>query len=66
MVKKKILRLLDVGVIFSDSMQVSVIHVVPKNSGITVVKNAEDQMISTRVHIIWGVFVGCMKLNIAT
>src|SRR4051812_31355877 len=50
-VRNEILKLLDVGVIFpiSDSKWVSPIHVVPKKSGITVVKNASDEMVPMRV-----------------
>ena len=50
-VKKEILKLLDVGVIYpiSDSKWVSPIQVVPKKSGVTVVKNNENELVPTRV-----------------
>ena len=50
-VKKKIFKLLEVGVIYpiSDSNWVSPIQVVPKKTGITVVKNQNDELVPTRV-----------------
>ncbi|XP_050147306.1 uncharacterized protein LOC126622565 [Malus sylvestris] len=52
-VKKEIIKLLDCGVIYpiSDSRWVSPVQVVPKKSGVTVVKNAEDELVPTR-HIV--------------
>ncbi|CAN6677811.1 unnamed protein product [Malus baccata var. baccata] len=48
--KKEIIKLLDCGVIYpiSDSRWVSPVQVVPKKSGVTVVKNAEDELVPTR------------------
>ena len=45
-VKKKILKLLDVGVIYPilDNIWVSPVQVVPKKSGVTVVKNNETEL----------------------
>ncbi|CAN6712681.1 unnamed protein product [Malus baccata var. baccata] len=45
-VKKEIIKLLDYGVIYpiSDSRWVSPVQVVPKKSGVTVVKNAENEL----------------------
>src|SRR3954471_8118215 len=67
-VRNEILKLLDVGVIFpiSDSKWVSPIHVVPKKSGITVVKNANDEMVPTRIQTGWRVCIDYRKLNTAT
>jgi hypothetical protein len=67
-VRNEILKLLDVGIIFpiSDSQWVSPIHVVPKKSGITVVKNADDELVPTRVHTGWRVCIDYRKLNTAT
>lgn len=50
-VKKEILKLLNVGVIYpiSNSKWVSPIQVVPEKSGITVVKNEENELVPTRV-----------------
>ncbi|XP_013631190.1 PREDICTED: uncharacterized protein LOC106336792 [Brassica oleracea var. oleracea] len=49
-VKKEIMKLLEVGVIYaiSDSKWVSPVHVVPKKSGITVVANERNELIPTR------------------
>ena len=45
-VKKEIIKLLDVGVIYPilDSNWVSPVHVVPKKGGITMVKNDKDHL----------------------
>ncbi|CAN6542476.1 unnamed protein product [Malus baccata var. baccata] len=50
-VKNEIIKLLDCGVIYpiSDSRWVSPIQVVPKKSGVTVVKNAEEELVPTRI-----------------
>ncbi|CAN6677813.1 unnamed protein product [Malus baccata var. baccata] len=50
-VKKEIIKLLDCGVIYpiSDSRWVSPVQVVPKKSEVTVVKNAEDELVPTRI-----------------
>ncbi|XP_038697122.1 uncharacterized protein LOC119993981, partial [Tripterygium wilfordii] len=61
----KVLKLLDVGVIYpiSDSKWVSPIHVVPKKSGITVVKNENNELIPTRMTTGWRVCIDYRKLN---
>ncbi|XP_013617479.1 PREDICTED: uncharacterized protein LOC106323993 [Brassica oleracea var. oleracea] len=45
-VKKEIIKLLDVGIIYpiSDSNLVSPVHVIPKKGGITVVKNDKNEL----------------------
>ena len=50
-VKKEILKLLDANMIYliSDSKWVSPVQVVPKKTGITVVENAEGELVPTRV-----------------
>ena len=50
-VKKEILKLLDVNVIYpiSDSKWTSPVQVVPKKSGVTVVKNSDDVLVPTKV-----------------
>ncbi|CAN6677828.1 unnamed protein product [Malus baccata var. baccata] len=47
--KNEIIKLLDCGVIYpiSDSRWVSPVQVVPKKSGVTMVKNAEDELVPT-------------------
>ena len=49
-VKKKVMDLLDVGVIYpiSYGTWVSPIQVVPKKWGITIMKNKNNELISTR------------------
>ncbi|CAN6570891.1 unnamed protein product [Malus baccata var. baccata] len=67
-VKKEIIKLLDCGVIYpiSDSRWVSPVQVVPKKSGVTVVKNAEDELVSTRIQTGWRVCIDYRKLNNTT
>ena len=67
-VKKEILKLLDVGVIYhiSDSKWVSPVQVVPKKSGVTVVKNNENELVPTRVQTEWRVCIDYRKLNSIT
>ncbi|XP_073307108.1 uncharacterized protein [Primulina huaijiensis] len=54
-VKNEVLKLLNAGVIYaiSDSSWVSHVQVVPKKGGMTVVKNDNDELISTRTVIGW-------------
>ncbi|CAN6544192.1 unnamed protein product [Malus baccata var. baccata] len=67
-VKKEIIKLLDCGVIYpiSDSRSVSLVQVVPKKSGVTVVKNAEDELVPTRIQTGWRVCIDYRKLNNTT
>ncbi|CAN6716300.1 unnamed protein product [Malus baccata var. baccata] len=50
-VKKEVIKLLDCGVIYpiSDSRWVSPVQCVPKKSGVTVVANAENELMPTRI-----------------
>lgn len=48
-VRDGVLKLLDVGII--DSKWVSPVQVVPKKSGMTVVKNEDNELIPTRMTI---------------
>ena len=52
-VKKEVLKLLEVGIIYpiSDSKWVSPIHVVPKKSGITVVRNEHNELVPQRLQM---------------
>ncbi|CAN6579293.1 unnamed protein product [Malus baccata var. baccata] len=54
-VKKEIIQLLNCGVIYpiSDSRWVSPIQCVPKKSGVTVVENAENELVPTRIQTSW-------------
>ena len=67
-VKAEVLKLLDVGIIYhiSDSNWVSPTQVVPKKSGVTIVKNANDELIPTRVTTGWRVCIDYRKLNSVT
>ncbi|GJZ45486.1 reverse transcriptase domain-containing protein [Tanacetum coccineum] len=67
-VKKEIMKLLDIGIIYpiSDSPWVSPIHCVPKKGGITVVTNKNDKLVPTRTLTGWRVYIDYRKLNEAT
>ena len=67
-VKKEVLKLLQVGMIFpiSDSKWVSPTQVVPKKSGVTVVENKDGEMVPTRVQNGWRVCIDYRRLNAVT
>ena len=67
-VKKEILKLLDVGVIYpiADSKWVSRTQVVRKKSGVTVVANENNELIPTRIMSGWRVCIDYRKLNVGT
>ncbi|CAN6557552.1 unnamed protein product [Malus baccata var. baccata] len=67
-VKKEIIKLLDCGVIYPifDSRWVSPIQCVPKKSGVTVVENAENELVPTRIQTGWRVCIDYRKLNATT
>ena len=67
-VKKEVLKLLDVGVIYpiTDSKWVSLTQVVPKKSGVSVVTNEHNELIPTRVTSGWRVCIDYRKLNVGT
>ena len=50
-VRKEILKLLEVGIIYpiADSQWVSPVHCVPKKGGITVVPNDKDELITQKL-----------------
>nr|GEV66822.1 reverse transcriptase domain-containing protein [Tanacetum cinerariifolium] len=58
-VKKKIIKLLDVGIIYpiEDSPWVSPVHCVPKKGGMTVVTNEENELVPTRTVTGWRVCI---------
>nr|GFC01600.1 reverse transcriptase domain-containing protein [Tanacetum cinerariifolium] len=58
-IKKKVEKLLDAGLIYpiSDSPWVSPVHCVPKKGGFTVVENEENELIPTRLVTEWRVCI---------
>ena len=67
-VKKEVLKLMDVGVIYpiTERKWVSPIQVVPKKSGVIVVANKHNELIPTRVTTGWRVCIDYRKLNVGT
>ena len=67
-VKKEVLKLLDIGFIYSiaNSKWVSPTQVVPKKFGVTVVENEHNELIPTRVILGWRVCIDYRKLNAGT
>jgi len=57
--------LLKAGIIYpiSDSAWVSLIHVVPKKGGITIIKNENNELIATRTVAGWRMCIDYQKLN---
>ncbi|CAN6547372.1 unnamed protein product [Malus baccata var. baccata] len=62
-VKKEIIKLLDCGVIYPilDSRWVSPVQCVPKKSGVTVVANAENELLPQRIQTGWRVCIDYRK-----
>uniref|UniRef100_A0A2N9FL78 RNA-directed DNA polymerase n=1 Tax=Fagus sylvatica TaxID=28930 RepID=A0A2N9FL78_FAGSY len=67
-VKTEVLKLLDAGIIYpiSDSKWVSPTQVVPKKSGVTVVKNEHGELVPTKLVTGWRMCIDYRKLNTAT
>ncbi|KAK8685326.1 hypothetical protein V6N13_041329 [Hibiscus sabdariffa] len=67
-VRKEILKWLDIGIIYpiSDSEWVSPVQCVPKKGGITVISNEKNELIPTRTVTGWRVCMDYGKLNKAT
>ena len=67
-VRANVLKLLDVGIIYPNSniKWVSLSQVVPKKSGITMVKNEEDELVPTRTTTRWRVCIAYRRLNKVT
>ena len=67
-VRKEVLKWLNAGFIYaiSDSSWVSLVHVVPKKGGFTVIRNEKNELIPTRIVTGWRVCIDYGKLNTAT
>jgi hypothetical protein len=67
-VRAEVIKLLDAGIIYpiSDSKWVSSIHVVPKQAGLTVMKNKDNELVTPLIQSGWRVCIDYRKLNTAT
>ena len=67
-VKKEVLKWLDVGVIYpiSDSLWVSLVQVVPKKGGTTVIRIENNALLPSRTAKGWRICIDYRKLNKAT
>nr|GEZ79890.1 reverse transcriptase domain-containing protein [Tanacetum cinerariifolium] len=67
-IEKEVIKLLDAGMIYpiSNSPWMSLVHCVPKKSGMTVVANENNELILTRLVTGWRVCIDYRKLNDAT
>lgn len=67
-VRTEVMKLLDAGMIYpiSDSKWVSPTQVVPKRTGITIVKNDNNELIPTRLTTSWRMCVDYRKPNAGT
>ncbi len=67
-IKKEILKLLDARVIYliSNSKWVSLVHVIPKKGGMTIIKNQNNELIPTRTVTDWRMCIDYRKFNSAT
>jgi hypothetical protein len=64
-VKKEIIKLLDVGIIYPvpHNEWVSPVHCVPKKGGLTMVKNEKNELIPQRTVTGWRMYIDYRKLN---
>jgi hypothetical protein len=67
-VRAEVIKLLDTRIVYpiSDSKWVSLIHVVPKQARLTVVKNQDNELVPTCIQSGWRVCIDYHKLNTAT
>ncbi|CAN6542267.1 unnamed protein product [Malus baccata var. baccata] len=67
-IKKEVIKLLDVGIIYliSDSKWVSLVQVVLKRSRVIVIKNEANELVSTHVQNSWKVCTDYRKINSTT
>ena len=66
--RNEVIKLLDNGIIYpiSNSKQVSPTQIVPKKSGVTIVKNENNELIPTRTVTGWHMCIDYRKLNSMT
>jgi hypothetical protein len=67
-VRTEVIKLLDAGIMYPifESKWVSLIHVVPKRVGLTMVKKKDNELVPTRIQFGWKVCIYYRKLNAAT
>jgi hypothetical protein len=67
-VLKEIVKLFNMGIIFpiSDSKWVSPVHLVPKKTGFSLVKNKKNELVPQRLQTGWRMCIDFRKLNAAT
>ena len=67
-VRKEVMKWLNAGFIYAilDSPWVSLVHVVPKKGGFTVIRNERSELIPIRTVIGWRVCIDYRKLNTTT
>ncbi|CAN6720271.1 unnamed protein product [Malus baccata var. baccata] len=67
-VRNEVMKLLDAGMIYpiSDSKWIRPTQVVPKRSGITIVKNDNNELVPTRLTTGWCMCVDYRKINAGT
>nr|GEX08780.1 reverse transcriptase domain-containing protein [Tanacetum cinerariifolium] len=67
-IKKEVIKLFDAELIYpiSDSPWVSPVYCVPKKGGMIVIKNEDNELISTQLVMGWRVCIDYRKLNDAT
>ena len=67
-VRAEVLKLLNAGVIYaiSDSSWMSLVQVVPKKGGMTVVRNKKNELFPTKIVTSWRVCINYRKLKRAT